>query len=50
VKLNYHVVTEAIASLRAAPAGSTLDDEWSKEIEEDFQSRVGKKEFKRRHD
>jgi len=50
VKLNYRVVTEAIASLRSAPAGSTLDDEWSKEIEEDFKSRVGKKEFKRRHD
>jgi len=50
VKLNYRVVTEAITSLRAAPEGSTLDDEWSKEIEEDFKSRVGKKEFKRRHD
>ena len=46
VKLNYHVVTEAIASLRAAPAGSTLDDEWSKEIEDDFKSRGSNKEFK----
>jgi len=46
VKLNYRVVTEAIASLRAAPAGSTLDDEWSKEIEDDFKSRGSNKEFK----
>jgi len=42
VSLNYCVVSEAVASFRAAPAGAPLSNEWSQEIEADFQRRGGK--------
>ncbi len=41
IALNYKVVSEAVASFRAAPACATLDDNWSAEIQKDFKRRGG---------
>jgi hypothetical protein len=43
IALNFCVVSEAVASYRAAPAGKSLDDDWSAEIQEDYKKRGGKK-------
>jgi uncharacterized protein YegL len=42
VELNYRVVSETVAQFRAAPVGSSLSDDWNKDIEADFQRRGGK--------
>ncbi|MDR1604487.1 MAG: VWA domain-containing protein [Gracilibacteraceae bacterium] len=42
VALNYHVLSEAVASFRAAPKGKTLAEDWNKEIEEDYKGRGGR--------
>ncbi|MDR0852828.1 MAG: VWA domain-containing protein [Clostridiales Family XIII bacterium] len=42
VELNYRVVSETVAQFRAAPTGTSLSDEWNKDIEADFQRRGGK--------
>jgi uncharacterized protein YegL len=39
VELHYRVVGEAIASFRAAPKEARLADDWSAEIEDDYQRR-----------
>ena len=39
VELNYRVVSEAVASFRAAPKGEALKECWKAEIEADFSSR-----------
>ncbi|MCL1896431.1 MAG: VWA domain-containing protein [Clostridiales bacterium] len=41
VALNYAVVGEAIAELRAAPACARLADDWGDRIEEDYKKREG---------
>jgi len=43
IALNYAVVSEAVASFRAAPVGASLDDEWSKDIQADYKKRGGKR-------
>jgi len=43
IALNYSVVSEAVASFRAAPVGASLDDEWSKDIQADYKKRGGKR-------
>jgi len=43
IALNYRVLSEAVASYRSAPAGASLDDDWSEEIQEDYEKRGGKK-------
>jgi uncharacterized protein YegL len=42
IALNYSVVSEAVASFRAAPAGAALDDDWNKAIQKDYKRRGGK--------
>ena len=39
VALNYRVVSEAVASFRAAPCCAPLPDDWSAEIESDYKRR-----------
>ena len=43
IALNYEVVSETVASFRAAPRGARLDDNWSKEIQQDYKKRGGKR-------
>ena len=43
IALNYAVVSETVASFRAAPRGASFDDNWSKEIQQDYKKRGGKK-------
>jgi uncharacterized protein YegL len=43
IALNYKVVSEAVASFRAAPEGATLDDDWSTDIQKDYKRRGGKR-------
>ena len=43
IALNYAVVSETVASFRAAPCGASLDDDWSKDIQADYKKRSGKK-------
>lgn len=40
-KLNYRVVSEAVAKYRAAPEGASLDSDWAKEIQANFKQRGG---------
>ena len=42
VELNYRVLSEAVSSYRAAPAGAELREDWNKEITADFKKRGGK--------
>jgi len=42
VKLNYHIINEAVTSFRAAPIDAGLDDDWSAEIQADYEKRGGK--------
>jgi uncharacterized protein YegL len=42
IALNYAVVSEAVASFRAAPVGAALEDDWSAEIQADYKKRGGK--------
>jgi uncharacterized protein YegL len=42
VELHYRVVSQAVTSFREAPAGSAFEENWSADIEEDFQRRGGK--------
>jgi len=39
VELNYRVVSEAVASFRAAPKDTSLSENWNAEIEADFMER-----------
>ncbi len=43
IALNYKIVSEAVASFRAAPAGAALDDNWSAEIQKDYRRRGGRR-------
>ena len=43
IALNYAVVSETVASFRAAPAGAKLDDDWSADIQADYKKRGGKR-------
>jgi uncharacterized protein YegL len=43
IALNYEVVSETVACLRAAPMGATLGDDWSERIEKDYKRRGGRK-------
>jgi uncharacterized protein YegL len=43
IALNYSVVSETVASFRAAPACAPLRDDWSAEIESDYKRRGGKR-------
>ena len=43
VELNYLVVSEAVASFRAAPTGAKLSEDWNAEIEADFKKRGEKR-------
>ncbi len=43
IALNYKVVSEAVASFRAAPASAPLADDWSAEIQKDYKRRGGKR-------
>jgi uncharacterized protein YegL len=43
VALNYRVVSEAVASFRAAPCGAPLAEDWNAEIESDYRRRGGRK-------
>jgi uncharacterized protein YegL len=43
IALNYEVVSETVACLRAAPMGATLGDDWSERIEKDYKQRGGRK-------
>jgi uncharacterized protein YegL len=43
IALNYAVVSETVASFRAAPSGASLDDDWSAEIQKDYKKRGGKR-------
>jgi len=43
IALNYCVLSETVSSLRAAPAGAKLSDEWSEKIEADYKKRGGRK-------
>jgi uncharacterized protein YegL len=42
VDLNYRVVSNTIASFRSAPAGASIADDWSAEIETDYKQRCGR--------
>ena len=42
IALNYSVFSESISALRAAPSGVGLADDWSAEIEKDYERRGGK--------
>jgi hypothetical protein len=42
VELNYRVVSETVASFRSAPVGEPLAQNWSQDIEADFQHRGGR--------
>jgi len=39
IALNYSVLSESVASYRAAPVGECFDDNWSDEIQADFEKR-----------
>ena len=41
IALNYKVVSEAVASFRAAPASTPLADDWGAEIQKDYKRRGG---------
>ena len=41
IKLNYVVLSKAIASYRDAAPGASLDDNWSRDIQEDYTRRGG---------
>ena len=43
IALNYCVVSEAVASFRASPAGSKLNDNWGAVIQADYKRRGGKR-------
>ena len=43
IALNYAVVSETVASFRAAPCGASLKDDWSEEIQADYKKRGGKR-------
>ena len=43
VALNYAVLSETVASFRAAPCGAGLDDGWSAPIQADYKKRGGKR-------
>ena len=43
IALNYAVVSETVASFRAAPHGASLDDNWNKNIQADYKKRGGKR-------
>lgn len=43
VALNYEVLSQTVASFRAAPQGATLSDDWSEEIQADYKKRGGKR-------
>ena len=43
VELNYCIVSEAVASVRAAPMGARLREDWNAEIEADFKTRGGQR-------
>jgi len=43
IALNYAVVSETVASFRAAPCGASLDDDWSENIQVDYKKRGGKR-------
>ena len=42
ILLNYAVLSETISSYREAAPGAILDDDWSKVINEDYESRSGR--------
>ncbi len=42
IALNYKVVSEAVASFRAAPNCAALHDDWSAEIQKDYKQRGGR--------
>jgi len=39
IALNYCVLSETVASFRAAPSGASLDDDWSADIQADYKKR-----------
>jgi hypothetical protein len=43
IALNYAVLSETVASFRAAAPGAGLDEDWSKEVQEDFKKRSKRK-------
>ena len=43
IELNYCVLSETVASFRAAPSGASLDDDWGNIIQADYIKRGGKK-------
>lgn len=43
IALNYEVLSQTVASFRAAPKGAALDEDWSAEIQEDYKKRGGKR-------
>jgi uncharacterized protein YegL len=43
VELNYRVMSDVVASFRAAPCSAPLAGDWGKEIEADYQRRGGRK-------
>ena len=42
IALNYAVVSDTVASFRAAPCGASFDDNWSKKIDDDYKTRKKK--------
>lgn len=43
IALNYCVLSETVASYRAAPCDIGIDDDWSSDIQSDFKKRGGKR-------
>jgi len=42
IALNYDVLSQTVAAYRSAPMGSSLADDWSADIQADFEERSGK--------
>jgi hypothetical protein len=42
IALNYSVLSETVASFRAAPKGAKIDDNWNNEVQADFKKRSKK--------
>ena len=45
IELNYAVLSKTIACFREAAPGSGLDDNWSKDIQEDYKRRGGRRSY-----
>ena len=44
IDLNYSILSQTVSAYRAAPAGTSLNDDWSVEIQVDYKKRGGKKQ------